>query len=107
MRIIVAAIVLAVAVIGGWAAVGFGTASAANASVAISDFAFTPAVTNITVGDTVTWTNTTAATTHTVTSDTAVWDSGNIAPGGTFVRTFTTAGTFPYHCTIHPQMVGT
>jgi len=47
------------------------------------------------------------AVTHTVTSDNAAWDSGNIPAGGTFKFTFTTAGTFPYHCTIHPGMTGT
>jgi plastocyanin len=36
-----------------------------------------------------------------------VWDSGSVAPGGTFSMTFPTAGTFPYHCGIHPNMVGT
>jgi copper binding plastocyanin/azurin family protein len=35
------------------------------------------------------------------------WNSGSIAPGGTFPRTFSSAGTFQYHCTIHPGMVGT
>ena len=28
-------------------------------------------------------------------------DSGNIAPGGTYSHTFSTAGDFAYHCTIH------
>jgi plastocyanin len=28
-------------------------------------------------------------------------------PGATFTRTFPSAGTFQYHCTIHPGMVGT
>ena len=32
---------------------------------------------------------------------------GPIAPGGTFSRTFSSAGTFPYRCTLHPGMVGT
>jgi len=35
------------------------------------------------------------------------FSSGNIAAGGTFSHTFTTAGSYPYHCTIHPSMVGT
>ena len=30
-----------------------------------------------------------------------------IAPGASFSKTFTSAGSFPYHCTIHPGMVGT
>jgi plastocyanin len=47
---------------------------------------------------------------HTATSnsgDATTWDSGNIAAGGSFSFTFQNAGTFPYHCTIHPGMVGT
>lgn len=46
-------------------------------------------------------------TTHTVTANGGAFDSGNIADGGTFTFTFTTVGTYPYHCTIHPTMVGT
>jgi plastocyanin len=28
-------------------------------------------------------------------------------PGGVWQVKFTTAGTYPYHCTVHPGMVGT
>jgi len=33
-------------------------------------------------------------------------NSGNIAAAGVFAHTFMTAGTFPYHCTIHSFMTG-
>jgi plastocyanin len=33
-----------------------------------------------------------------------VWDTGNMAAGFSAVTTFNTAGTFPYHCTIHALM---
>ncbi len=33
-------------------------------------------------------------------------DSGNIGSGGTFTHRFFSAGTFPYHCAIHPSMNG-
>jgi len=46
-------------------------------------------------------------TSHTSTADGGDWRSGTIAPGGTFTTTLQTAGTFTYHCTIHPGMVGT
>jgi plastocyanin len=75
------------------------------------NFGFNPATITITVGTTVTWTNTTGAP-HTVTSDDGTsFDSGINAPisanGGTFSFTFTKAGTFAYHCQIHPSMKAT
>lgn len=44
---------------------------------------------------------------HTVTSDTGVFDSGNMAVNALFLWTPTAAGTYNYHCTIHPSMTGT
>jgi plastocyanin len=67
--------------------------------------AFVPDDLNITVGTTVTWTNT-DSTSHTSTSDGAGWNSGIVSPGGQFSFAFQTAGTFPYHCAIHPGMIG-
>jgi plastocyanin len=68
--------------------------------------AFNPDDLTVSVGTSVTWTNTDAVA-HTSTSDTRVWDSGAVAPGAQFSTTFQNAGTFRYHCTIHPGMVGT
>ena len=68
--------------------------------------AFAPDAVTVDVGTTVTWTNTDAVA-HTSTSDATGWDSGVVAPGGHFSRSFQTAGTFQYHCAIHPGMVGT
>jgi plastocyanin len=39
-------------------------------------------------------------------SDTGLWSS-DIAPGADFTRTFPAAGTFNFHCTLHPGMTGT
>ena len=74
-------------------------------------FAFSPATLTIKAGTTVTWKNTTGAS-HTVTSDDGkTFDSGTSNPitaqTGTFSFTFTTAGTFAYHCAIHPFMKAT
>jgi plastocyanin len=100
---------------GGFAAVlivvalGIGASGAGaqgGGAVSIVDFAFQPASIQVAAGSTVTWTNTGAAT-HTVTSDSGAFDSGNVAPGASFSHTFDTAGTFTYHCSIHPQMTGT
>jgi nitrite reductase (NO-forming) len=78
--------------------------------------AFSPNPINVKVGGTVTWTNKDNQA-HTVVSGTGsadpkkgtVFDSGLttlIQPGKSFSHTFTTAGTIPYFCEIHPAMVG-
>ena len=61
--------------------------------------------TTITTGDTVTWDFSGATATHSSTSDSSMWDSGYEMPGGSFQFTFTQAGSFPYHCNIHPQQM--
>lgn len=83
-------------------------ARAANQAVTITGFAFSPATVNVSVGDTVTWTNNEAGgVPHTASSDTAgVFDSGNLNNGQSFSRTFTQAGTVAYHCNVHPGMTG-
>jgi len=70
-------------------------------------YGFNPAVLTVKVGTTITWKNMSSAP-HTVTSDDGqTFDSGNVADGATFHFTFTTAGTFSYHCNIHPYMRAT
>lgn len=92
------------------------TATPSGSKMAVSittsgTFAFSPATITIKVGTTVTWTNNTGAP-HTVTSDDGTtFDSGINTPisanGGTYSFTFTKAGTFTYHCQIHPFMKAT
>jgi plastocyanin len=67
--------------------------------------AFNPGEVTVAVGDTVTWVNTDTDS-HTSTSNAPGWDSRTIAPGQQFSFAFTTPGSFPYRCTIHPGMVG-
>ena len=71
-------------------------------------YSFDPATLTVKAGTQVVWTNTSDAP-HTVTSDTAgVFGSpGNITQNQTFMFTFTMAGTFPYHCNVHPYMKAT
>jgi plastocyanin len=79
----------------------------ATDAVNIEGFAFKPAVITIKQGATVTWTNKDDEA-HTVffsfdsTRSPLLVNSAN-----TYTKTFTTAGTFVYHCTIHPFMTGT
>ena len=74
--------------------------------VQIEQFQFTPATLTVPVGTTVTWTNK-DGTLHTVTSTTKVFGSDGLDQGGTFSYTFTTPGTYPYFCKLHPRMTGT
>ncbi len=78
----------------------------ATPEVEIKGFAFSPGTLTIKVGTTVKWTNQDSVA-HTVTSDTGLFDSGDLAAGDTFSFTFTQAGTFAYHCTMHPSMTAT
>jgi plastocyanin len=75
-------------------------------TVNIKNFAFNPPNTPVAPGTTVTWVNN-DQTTHTVTANNGAFNSGNLPPGQTFSQTFTTAGTYAYHCNIHPFMTGT
>jgi plastocyanin len=79
---------------------------AAKGTVRIAGFAFSPATRSAKVGDSLTWTNK-DRTTHTVTADKGAFDAGGLAPGKSFSFTFDQAGTFAYHCKIHPRMTGT
>jgi plastocyanin len=89
---------------------GYGSGSMTNApattAVSIKDMAFSPASLSVSAGTTVTWTNNDAIA-HTVTADDGSYDSGNIPPGSRYSKVFSTAGTFAYHCTIHPMMKAT
>jgi plastocyanin len=75
-------------------------------AVTIANFAFGPASLSVAAGTTVTWTNNDSAA-HTATADDGSFDSSTIAPGATFSQAFDTAGTFAYHCAIHPNMTAT
>ena len=77
--------------------------SSAGTEVSIANFAFSPDTLTVKVGTTVKWTNN-DSTTHTVTADDKSFDSGNLDPGKSFSFTFKQAGTFSYHCSIHPNM---
>jgi plastocyanin len=82
------------------------TVLAADHAVDIAGFAFSPQSITIAVGDTVTWSNADAQN-HTATADDASFDTGTIAGGTSKSVTFETAGTFGYHCKIHPAMTAT
>lgn len=84
---------------------------------ALTTTAFSPANFQVSLSDaSVTWYNAdfSSATyggisgvAHHLHEDTGLFDSGVLAPQGRFSFTFTQPGTYTYHCTIHPGMVGT
>lgn len=68
---------------------------------------FAPEPVTVKVGQTVAWHNADSIT-HTATGNAGEFNTGNIAPGSTSgAITMSTAGNFGYHCSIHPDMVGT
>ncbi len=70
-------------------------------------YSFQPGMTTVTAGDSVMWQNASDAP-HTVTSDGAGPLGGDIAAdSGSYSFTFETAGSYAYHCNIHPAMQGT
>jgi plastocyanin len=109
-------LVLATAALTLW--LGGGPARAATEGVDEVDTSFQPAQAEITVGDTVAWTNRSTNTSHAVIIDNGpdlhpscrqsllgpVGDCQD--PGETARYTFTTAGNFPYRCKLHASMRG-
>lgn len=79
---------------------------AADHAVDIVGFSFSPRSITVAVGDTVTWANSDAQN-HTATADDGSFDTGTVSSGSPKSVTFSTAGTFAYHCKIHPSMTGT
>ena len=75
-------------------------------AVSIADFSFQPAALTVPVGTKVTWTNN-DSTGHTVTADDGSFTSDRLGSGTTFSQIFAKAGTFAYHCSIHPGMKAT
>ena len=80
--------------------------------VLIHDGAFSPSHIEVVLGTAVTWTNrddiphgVIIAPGVIATQDT--WQSGPLYPGVSFSYTFTSRGTFVYHCSEHPGMSGT
>ena len=78
----------------------------ATTTVLIQGFAFVPATVSINTGDTVTWVQKDTIG-HTTTSDdaTPLWNSPLLSVGQDFSFTFSSAGTFAYHCIPHASFM--
>ncbi len=80
------------------------------ASVTIGDNFYSPNSVTISVGQSVPWTYISGSTIHSVTADNGSFNSspgcpGDVNacmhPGDSYSHTFSTAGTFSYHCLVH------
>ncbi len=76
----------------------------APARIHIAGDAFQPAALTVTAGSKVTWTNADDDP-HTVTAQ-GSFDSGGLAQGDSYSRTFRTPGRYIYFCKVHPFMKG-
>lgn len=90
---------------GGTCRVALDPAQFGSVIISIEGFAFQQTPVHVDVGGKVTWVNCeTDGTPHTATADGGAWDSGQLAPEDTYTATFAAAGTFAYHCDLHPGM---
>jgi plastocyanin len=74
-------------------------------AVVAQNFAFTPRIITVPPGTMIMWVNNDASK-HTVTSDSGIFNSGDMSRGDTFASTFTTSGRFPYYCRYHGDKGG-
>src|SRR4051794_28715055 len=77
-----------------------------SAKVEIVNFAYGPDPVQVQTGGKVIWQNMDSVP-HTATADDGSFDTGTIDEGKLKSETFKEAGTFAYHCEIHPEMHGT
>ena len=73
---------------------------AAIVDVTVGNAFFSPQTVNIQVGDTVRWTNNTTSF-HSVTDDHDDFEKPAASGPWTFSHTYSTPGTFGYHCSVH------
>ncbi len=82
------------------------TQTSAKNAVQIANYSFSPASLTVKVGDSVTWTNGDSLG-HSATADDGSFDTGVLSSGQSGSTTFSKAGTYTYHCSVHPSMKGT
>lgn len=77
--------------------------SAKTYTINIANFAFSPASITINAGDTIIWTNHDSVP-HQIAGN--GFGSNPISNGQSYGFKFNSAGTYNYHCAIHPSMTG-
>jgi len=84
---------------------GGGYGPGAYSSRGVSSFSPDPAT--LIAGQAVVWRNADSVTHHIVSDSVGLFDAGTLAPGATSAPVvINTPGSVPYHCAIHPSMVG-
>jgi plastocyanin len=89
---------------------GGGSSTTATVTIAIvgssGSQAFSPNPAMVGTGQTFVFRNNDVVT-HRIVADNGAFDTGNMAPGATnALITITSGNPIPFHCTIHPSMVG-
>jgi plastocyanin len=74
-------------------------------TVYMKNSVFSPSSLQVNINVTVTWMNDDTII-HSVTADDGSFDSGDVAPGATFTHTFSSTGTYNYHCIHVSGMTG-
>jgi plastocyanin len=82
------------------------TVRSGHVTVAVSNYAFSPATVTVRAGTRITFTNH-DATAHTATADHGAFGTGTIAPGHSRTIEIRRPGRYPYHCLFHAFMTGT
>ncbi|MGI8524730.1 MAG: cupredoxin domain-containing protein [Pseudolabrys sp.] len=85
------------------AAIAVTPVRADEVQVKIDNFTFNPQQITVKAGTTVVWTNHDDIP-HTVTSKTGIFKSKALDTDDKFSFTFTTPGSYPYFCSLHPHM---
>jgi plastocyanin len=89
---------------------GAATATTASTVKVVADSqkqgAYQPNPVTVPASQSVTWTWEDQGNQHSVTADDGSFESCLQGAGSTFTTTFAKAGTYAYHCSIHPNMKG-
>jgi plastocyanin len=78
-------------------------------TILMKNIAYSPTTLSVKVGDTVTWVWRDGSIPHNVdgASDLSNFTSGNPKTSGAYTYTFKKAGSYAFHCDVHPAMTGT
>ena len=87
------------------AGIGPNPSEGSSSVVKLDGCTFAPTITRVPSGTEVTFINA-SATPHDVTGRGSEWGSRLLDVGASFKQRFTTAGLFPYSCSLHPGMAG-